>query len=66
MQKIAEEILDEIRHCPPSPGFDRVEIPGEREREHRRNANGVIAVPELTWQQILALADKMVNPARSL
>jgi LDH2 family malate/lactate/ureidoglycolate dehydrogenase len=56
LQKIAEEILDEIRQCPPSPGFERVEIPGEREREHRRKANGVIAVPELTWQQILALA----------
>ena len=58
MQTVAEEILDEMRQCPPSPGFARVEIPGEREREHRLRCNGVIAVPERTWQQILALADK--------
>jgi LDH2 family malate/lactate/ureidoglycolate dehydrogenase len=47
-----------MRQCPPSPGFDQVQIPGEREREHRRQANGVIAIPEPTWQQILTLADK--------
>ena len=58
MQTVAEEILDEMRQCPPSPGFARVEIPGEREREHRLRCNGFIAVPEPTWQQILALADK--------
>jgi LDH2 family malate/lactate/ureidoglycolate dehydrogenase len=58
MQAVAEEILDEIRQCPPSPGFERVEIPGEREREHRLRCNGVIAVPEQTWQQIMALADR--------
>lgn len=58
MQSIAEEILDEMRQCPPSPGFERVEIPGEREREHRRRCNGAIPVPAATWQQILALANK--------
>jgi uncharacterized oxidoreductase len=58
MQTIAEEILDEMRQCPPSPGFERVQIPGERERELRRRANGIIAIPEPTWQQILTLADK--------
>jgi LDH2 family malate/lactate/ureidoglycolate dehydrogenase len=58
MQAIAEEILDEMRQCPPSPGFERVEIPGEREREHRLRCNGVIPVPAATWQQILALASK--------
>jgi LDH2 family malate/lactate/ureidoglycolate dehydrogenase len=58
LQNIAEEILDELRQCPPSPGFERVEIPGEREREQRLRCNGVIAVPAATWQQILALASK--------
>jgi LDH2 family malate/lactate/ureidoglycolate dehydrogenase len=58
MQNIAEEILDEMRQCPPSPGFERVEIPGEREREHRERCDGVIPVPAATWQQILALANK--------
>jgi uncharacterized oxidoreductase len=56
MQAVAEEILEEMRQCPPSAGFERVEIPGEREREHRLRCNGVIAVPEQTWQQILALS----------
>jgi LDH2 family malate/lactate/ureidoglycolate dehydrogenase len=55
MRAVAEEILDEIRQCPPAPGFERVEIPGEREREQRLRSNGMIAVPERTWQQILAL-----------
>ena len=32
-QSMAEEVLQEIRNCPPADGFERVEIPGERERE---------------------------------
>lgn len=56
MRAIAEEILDEMRQCPPSPGFESVQIPGEREREHRLRCDGVIAVPEATWRQILSLA----------
>lgn len=55
MQSIAEEILAECRQCPPAPGFDRVEVPGEREREQKRAAKGIISVPEQTWNQILAL-----------
>jgi uncharacterized oxidoreductase len=55
LREVAEDILQDIRECPPAPGFDRVEIPGEREREQRRRANGRIAVPAQTWQQILAL-----------
>ena len=57
LHSAAEEILADIRSCPPSPGFDRVEIPGERERETRRRNNGMIAIPEPTWQQILELAE---------
>ena len=41
------------------PGFDRVEIPGEREREQRAKSNGIMAVPEETWAQVLALSDEM-------
>jgi LDH2 family malate/lactate/ureidoglycolate dehydrogenase len=60
----AEELLAEMRACPPAPGFERVEIPGERERDHRRNAAGTIAVPEPTWRQILDLAARLgVVPA---
>ena len=50
MEAAAEEVLAELRNCPPAPGFDRVEIPGEREREHRKQSKSVAAVPEQTWQ----------------
>ena len=52
LKAAAEEVLAELRDCPPAPGFERVEIPGEREREQRRLSRGVIAVPEATWRQI--------------
>ncbi len=31
MYLAAESVLMELRECPPAPGFDRVEVPGERE-----------------------------------
>ena len=57
LREVAEDILQDMRECAPAPGFERVEIPGEREREQRQRANGIIAVPAQTWQQILALYD---------
>jgi LDH2 family malate/lactate/ureidoglycolate dehydrogenase len=60
LQRIAEEILDELRNCPPAPGFERVEIPGEREREHReKTIDKGIALPQQTWQQIVALSQRL-------
>ena len=55
MHSAAEAVLAEVRQCPPAPGFDRVEIPGERERDYRESSKGVISIPEETWKQILAL-----------
>ena len=55
----AEEVLAELRNCPPAPGFERVEIPGERERAHRAASGDVAHVPEQTWAQILALAEEL-------
>ena len=55
MQNAAEELLEELRICPSAPGFERVEIPGERERDYRAQSNGVISIPKETWKQILAL-----------
>ncbi|MEM7209044.1 MAG: Ldh family oxidoreductase [Pseudomonadota bacterium] len=55
----AEDVLSDLRNCPPAPGFDRVEIPGERERAHREASNGVAHVPEATWEQILDLAKSL-------
>lgn len=56
----AEEVLEELRSCPPAPGFERVEIPGEREREHREKSAGVISIPFETWHQIIALHDSLM------
>lgn len=59
MRAVAEEILAELRACPPAQGFDGVEVPGERERE-RRTASLVtgLSVPEATWARILTLAGR--------
>jgi len=59
LQTAAEEVLSDVRNCPPAPGFDRVEIPGEREREHRRLSRGTIDVPEKTWRQVIELSEKL-------
>ncbi len=59
LKAAAEEVLADLRNCPPAPGFERVEIPGEREREQRRRSNGVIAVPQETWQQVLELSENL-------
>ena len=57
-QSVAEEILDEMRNCPPSPGFDKVEVPGEREREMQQTNTPLgVSIPEQTWQQILELGN---------
>lgn len=59
-KRVAEEILQELRECPPAKGFERVEIPGERERDlqARHSAHG-IAIPEKTWHDIRALATRL-------
>jgi hypothetical protein len=48
--------LAELRACPPAPGFDRVEVPGEREARLRtvRLANG-IPIPPKTLDVLRAL-----------
>ena len=57
LREIAEEILDELRHCPPAEGFTRVEVPGEREAAARaRNAGQPISLPKATWDSICDLA----------
>lgn len=62
MRCIAEEILSELRSCPAMPGFERVEIPGEREREHRERARrSGVAVPRETWSKLLGLARRQAD-----
>jgi len=59
LKAAAEEVLADLRNCPPAPGFERVEIPGERERLQRSKSNGIIAIPEKTWQQVLELYNEL-------
>lgn len=60
LQAAAEEILSEVRACPPAQGFERVEVPGERERLQRvENMKRGITLPLTTWLQIEALAQRL-------
>ncbi|MCR9152397.1 MAG: Ldh family oxidoreductase, partial [Rhodobacteraceae bacterium] len=57
MQAAAEEILAEMRACPPMPGTPRVEVPGERERDRAARADpGLLHLPRPIWEAIAALA----------
>jgi hydroxycarboxylate dehydrogenase B len=59
-REVAEEILEELRSCPPAEGFARVEIPGERERQHLLDCeNEGVALPFKTWQEITQLAERL-------
>ncbi len=58
--KVAEEILQDLRSCPTLPGFDSVEIPGERERNsYTKNEQKGVAIPLKTWKQMFNLAKKL-------
>lgn len=59
LQTAAEDVLSELRQCPPAKGFEHVEIPGERERKHKQASNGIVRVPEKTWNAILDLATEL-------
>lgn len=66
-ERETREYLDWIRKSPPAPGFDRVRIAGEPEREYRaaRERDGV-PVDESTWKEILAAAAKLKIPAEKI
>jgi uncharacterized oxidoreductase len=59
-EREARDYLGWIRKSPPAPGFDRVRIAGEPERETRaeRERDG-IPVDESTWSEIRAAAAKL-------
>jgi uncharacterized oxidoreductase len=54
------EFLASLRKSPPAPGFDKLRIAGDPEREMRakRERDG-ISVDENTWQEILGAAAKV-------
>lgn len=55
--------VESIRQSPPAPGFDKVRIAGEPEREanEKRSAEG-IPVDDTTWEEILAAGEKVNIP----
>lgn len=59
--------LESLRKSPPAPGFDKVRIAGEPERETRakRERDG-IAVDDNTWNDILAAAEKVKLPRETV
>jgi len=60
LRKRASVIFDDIISCKPAPGFEKVEIPGQRERRLRHEAGGIIDLPENTWNEIVALRNSLV------
>ena len=55
-ERAADEILEELRSCPPAPGSSGVQIPGERERAQKSASQNIIQIPTSTWDQICDLA----------
>lgn len=54
---LAEEMIEATRAVPPAPGFDRVRVPGdpEREREARCREQGV-PLPDSVWRGLAGAA----------
>ena len=56
LQQAAEDILSELRDCPPAAGFEKVQVPGERESAARA-ANASLKLPAKTWADLCGAAD---------
>ncbi len=71
-QAAAEECLASLRTCPPAPGFDEVQVPGEREdalREERKRSGiplspGAVAELKASAAALGIDSDELVSPAR--
>jgi len=62
-EREARLFLGWLRKARPAPGFDRVRIAGEPEREMRaKRARDGIPVDETTWEEIQRAADKVKLP----
>jgi uncharacterized oxidoreductase len=66
-EREARLFLDWLRRSRPAPGFDRVRIAGEPEREMRaRRTREGVPVDDTTWQEIQRAADKVKLPRERL
>ena len=56
----AAQFIDWVKQSPPAPGFDKVRIAGDPERETRvKRARDGIEVDATTWRDILAAGEKV-------
>ena len=55
MRAAAEEILAEIRECPPLQAAQPVSVPGERERDRAAATGDLLQIPAPIWEAICAL-----------
>lgn len=71
-RQAAEECLAALRTCPPAPGFEQVEVPGEREatlRAERQSTGvplsaGVVSELQAAAAKLGVASDELVSPAR--
>jgi hydroxycarboxylate dehydrogenase B len=62
-QQQVAAVLDALRQVPPAPGFDRVLVPGDVERQTReRRAQEGIPLPEATWADLASIAERFNLP----
>jgi LDH2 family malate/lactate/ureidoglycolate dehydrogenase len=55
MRAAAEEILAEVRACPPLRKGEPVEVPGERERDRAASVTEALSLPAPIWDRIVTL-----------
>ncbi|AKM32212.1 lactate dehydrogenase [Pandoraea faecigallinarum] len=51
-----EAFIDYLTSCPPQPGFDRVQYPGEYEAENRKKHHDHIDLTTPIWESLLKMA----------
>jgi len=52
-------VLEGLVSVPPAPGFEAVQVPGDPERRSReRRAREGVPVPNATWTDLIAIADR--------
>jgi LDH2 family malate/lactate/ureidoglycolate dehydrogenase len=60
VERETDAVIDRIKSVPPAPGFSEVQVPGEPEvRAARRRGEEGIPVPEDTWAEIVATAERL-------
>lgn len=54
-----EAFIDYLTSCPPQPGVDRVQYPGEYEAENRKRHHDHVDLTEPIWQSLVKMAGEL-------